>query len=198
MGLDDRNGDNTSNYDNLDDILRGLHNNPHRYIDGANRHLNSITSLIRPGVYVLVHKNKKKIHINQSTCILESILRLYKQIEDGSHPVKALIDDKKELGLYILDEEENLTKRQIKLITWLKKFNELGYREYVFIRHARHSLKLRITEDFKVEVRLVNSRNDYYKLKEFNDMTEATEFIKLHESNLLALVESNEMTQTLK
>lgn len=151
--------------------------------------LSSIQNLARPCIYALVHNSRRRVYLSQTTNLLNAISRLLKDLDGPAPKYRRLSKDRNNILLVVLENCDNSEIRMIHLKGWVAHYRNTGYRFYNRPKYIEYKTKIYINSSGRVEVRLVNRRNDFTCIETFDILEKAEEFL-IKNPNVDKLVES--------
>lgn len=145
--------------------------------------LTDLYTLSVPGVYAVINESNKRIYIAYAANVGIAIATLIAKASNYELPIDDLCKDIK-LGIVSIKllrecKGDTETLRGYAQM-YVDNYKQLGYSMYRDITFIRYSVRTSITNDYKIIVELVKTRNSKVLVGVFNNMIEANSFITEH------------------
>lgn len=139
--------------------------------------LSQLLKLPKMGVIALLNDQDKAIYITHSSCIVESLGKLLRQLQDKTHNCVNLIIDRDKLRLVVLEEIQDKRALSVRARYWIDQYVAKGYGLYGRINAVKYRLRVEYDELGHVLVKAVNTRNKSYVIGVFRNLGLANQWI---------------------
>jgi len=136
-----------------------------------------LLSLPKMGVIALLNDQDRCIYVTHSSCIVESLGKLLRQLQDKTHNCANLIIDREKLRLVVLEVIQNPDALGVRTRYWADEYVAKGYGLYSKINAVKYRLRVEYDELGNVMVKAVNTRNRGYVIGVFRNLGLANQWI---------------------
>lgn len=136
-----------------------------------------LLSLPKMGVFALINDQDRVVFITHSSCIVESLGKLIRQLKERTHNCANLIIDRDKLRLVVLEEIQNSSALSVRTRYWIDQYVAKGYGLYSKINAVKYRLRVEYDELGNVIVKAVNTRNKGYVIGVFRNLGLANQWI---------------------
>ena len=136
-----------------------------------------LLSLPKTGVIALINEQDRMIHISHSTCVVESLGKLLRQLQDGTHNSVKMIADRDKLRFIMLEVVQNPDALGVRTRYWCDSYSNKGYGLYTKVNVVKYKLRVEYDELGKVIVKAVNTGNKGYVIGVFRNLGLANQWI---------------------
>ena len=136
-----------------------------------------LLSLPKMGVIALLNDQDRCIYVTHSSCIVESLGKLLRQLQDKTHNCANLIIDREKLRLVVLEVIQNPDALGVRTRYWADEYVAKGYGLYSKINAVKYRLHVEYDELGNVMVKAVNTRNRGYVIGVFRNLGLANQWI---------------------
>lgn len=130
-----------------------------------------------PAVVALVNEKDKKILIHAARNPYQFLGNIAQSLVNRTHPNKQLIKDQKKLYFKILSPYSISRYGIVDKLEWIAHYRSTGWTLYNTEKLATYRVAKAVTQDMKVQVRLVSAGRRIYPVREFESVQEADSFI---------------------
>ena len=136
-----------------------------------------LLSLPKMGVVALINEQDRLIYVTHSSCIIQTIGRLLRQLKDNTHSCLNLIIDRDKLKFVVLEEIKNSNALSVRTRYWLDSYLARGYAAYSKINAVKYHLRIEYDVLNNVLVKAVNTRNRSFVIGVFRNLGLANQWI---------------------
>lgn len=136
-----------------------------------------LLSLPKMGVIALLNDQDRCIYVTHSSCIVESLGKLLRQLQDKTHNCANLIIDREKLRFVVLEVIQNPDALSVRTRYWADEYVAKGYGLYSKINAVKYRLRVEYDELGNVVVKAVNTRNRGYVIGVFRNLGLANQWI---------------------
>ena len=144
--------------------------------------LKQLADLSCSGVWGLINESDNRIFISYSENILSAVSRNISHLKHASHSCRNLVSDFSKLELIVL-ERVSTPELKVKAGKYKEDYKAKGWQLYNTSIPVHYSVKTTISKDCKIQVFLVNKRNDKLVVGVFDSKQESDNFIQTHYPN---------------
>lgn len=158
-----------------------------------------LLQLPKMAVIALINDHDKVIHITHSSCVIESLGKLIRQLKDKTHSSMNLIIDRDKLRFIVLEDVQNIDALRVRTRYWIDQYVAKGYGLYSKINTVKYRLRVEYDEDGYVIVKAVNTRNKGYVIGVFRNLGLANQWINntyKDKEYIIPQYATNELTKT--
>jgi hypothetical protein len=137
-----------------------------------------LLQLPKMAVIALINDQDKVVHITHSSCVVESLGKLIRQLKDKTHNNLNLIIDREKLRFVVLEEIQNIDALGVKTRYWVDQYVAKGYGLYGKINAVKYRLRVEYDDYARVIVKAVNTRNKGYVIGVFRNLGLANQWIE--------------------
>lgn len=137
-----------------------------------------LLQLPKMAVIALINDEDRVIHITHSSCVVESLGKLLRQLQDKTHNCLNLIIDRDKLRFVVLEVIQNNDALGVRTRYWVDQYVAKGYGLYSKINAVKYRLRVEYDDYARVIVKAVNTRNKAYVIGVFRNLGLANQWIE--------------------
>lgn len=137
----------------------------------------TLLSLPKMAVIGLINDQDRVVFITHSSCVVESLGKLIRQLKDKTHTSMNMIIDRDKLRFVVLEGVQNTDALSVRTRYWIDQYVAKGYGLYSKINAVKYRLRVEYDDLGHVLVKAVNTRNKGYVIGVFRNLGLANQWI---------------------
>jgi hypothetical protein len=137
----------------------------------------TLLSLPKMAVIGLINDQDRVVLITHSSCVVESLGKLIRQLKEKTHTSMNMIIDREKLRFVVLEEVQERNALSVRTRYWVDQYVAKGYGLYGKINAVKYRLRVEYDELGNVLVKAVNTRNRGYVIGVFRNLGLANQWI---------------------
>jgi len=143
-----------------------------------NVELHTLLALPQRAVIALINDQDKLVYITHSSCVVDSLGKLVRQLQNKTHNCLNLIIDREKLRFEVLEGVQNPDALGVRTRYWVDQYVAKGYAPYSKINAVKYRLRVEYDDYSRVIVKAVNTRNKAYVIGVFRNLGLANQWIQ--------------------
>lgn len=138
--------------------------------------IKTLLDLPDSGIAGFFNEDDRRVYLLYSEALLDALVRNVRQLKEGSHTCKKLIEDRNKLEFRVI--ETNCLNLKHDYMKWSEEYKRMGYELYRNFTPISLYAKMAYSKNLKsIEVRLYNKRYEWFVVGVFSSAKEATEWM---------------------
>lgn len=137
-----------------------------------------LLNLPQRAVIALINDQDRIVYITHSSCVVESLGKLIRQLQDKTHNCLNLIIDREKLRFEVLEVVQNIDALGVRTRYWIDQHVVKGYALYSKPNAVKYRLRVEYDDYARVIVKAVNTRNKGYVIGVFRNLGLANQWIE--------------------
>lgn len=137
-----------------------------------------LLNLPQRAVIALINDQDKVVYITHSSCVVESLGKLIRQLQDKTHNCISLIIDREKLRFEVLEVVQNIDALGVRTRYWIDQYVAKGFGLYSKPNAVKYRLRVEYDDYARVIVKAVNTRNKGYVIGVFRNLGLANQWIE--------------------
>lgn len=140
--------------------------------------LKLLLKLPQRAVIALINDQDRCVYVTHSSCVVESLGKLIRQLQDKTHNCLNLIIDRDKLRFEVLEVVQNPDALGVRTRYWVDQYVAKGYGLYSKPNAVKYRLRVEYDDYARVIVKAVNTRNKGYVIGVFRNLGLANQWIE--------------------
>lgn len=137
-----------------------------------------LLQLPKTAVIALINDQDKCVYVTHSSCVVESLGKLIRQLQDKTHNCIRLVSDREKLRFEILEVVQNIDALGVRTRYWIDQYVAKGYTPYNKPNVVKYRLRVEYDDYARVIVKAVNTGNKGYVIGVFRNLGLANQWIE--------------------